>query len=91
MTFATERDRAYFARIGRANLLLEESQPPTSLRESLARTEQLRTLSVRMGHAPNISAAADEGDLDSHLAYLARLHARRAPLTSAQFDVDDCA
>lgn len=94
MIFATQKERDYFARIARANLLLENSQPPVSLRESLARNEQLLAIDARMGGSAlsnkgankEGSNAENDGDLDEHLAYLKGLRARRAPAASSPAD-----
>ena len=77
MKRSTEQDRAYFARIGRANAVQEDSRPPASLKASFERFAVLEQLHQEMGGQLLNEESAD-GDLASHRAYLARLRTRRA-------------
>ena len=70
---ASVADRAYFARVARANAVLEDARPPASLRETLARMEALRAM-LPEGLA-NAAGHVGEDDLESHLAYLRRMRA----------------
>lgn len=64
-------DRACFARVARANAVLEDACPPASLQETLARMGALRALLP--ARAAPTSTHAGEDDLESHLAYLRRM------------------
>lgn len=77
MKQSTEQDRAYFARIGRANAAQGDAHPPASLKVSFERYAVLEQLHHEMGGQLLNEQSAD-GDLASHLAYLARLRTRRA-------------
>jgi NADPH-dependent curcumin reductase CurA len=63
---ASAADRACFARVARANTLLEDARPPASFRETLARMEALRAMLPE--GAANAGERAGEDDLESHLA-----------------------
>jgi hypothetical protein len=71
MNKASQADRDYFARVSRANRLLDEDRVPQSLDEMLDRLERIRR---ELGDfaQPGI-LAEDEGDLEGHLRFLARI------------------
>jgi hypothetical protein len=77
---ASAADRACFARVARANTLLEDARPPASFRETLARMEALRAMLPE--GAANAGERAGEDDLESHLAYLRRM--REGPPAAKQ-------
>jgi hypothetical protein len=73
MAKASPRDRAYFARLARANRALVE-EPPSSLDEALTRMELLRR-NLGAWAAPGLADPMDDGDLEGHLRFLAHLRA----------------
>lgn len=71
MKKASDQDRAYFARVARQAGILKWASAPESLAEMFARLEQ-----IRAAHGPLAEPGIDresEGDLQSHLAFLARV------------------
>lgn len=71
MKKASDKDRAYFARVARQAGSLKWASAPESLAEMFARLEQ-----IREAHGPLSEPGIDresEGDLKSHLAFLARV------------------
>lgn len=64
-------ERAYFSRVARQADRLKRASPPDSLAEMFARLDQ-----IRAAHGQLAQAGIDresEGDLPSHLAFLARV------------------
>ena len=70
MNKASQADREYFARVARANLVLGDDEPPSSLEEMFDRLDQIRHELGALAK-PGI-AGADDGDLEGHLRFLAR-------------------
>ena len=71
MKAASDKDRAYFLRVARQADRLKRASPPASLAEMFARLDQIRAV-----HGPLSQPGIDresEGDLQSHLAFLARV------------------
>ena len=78
MKHSTEQDRAYYSRIGRAHAALADTRAPASLQEAFDRFSVLEQLHLQMGGQVPLNDPDTEGDLASHLAYLARLRAHRS-------------
>ena len=71
MKTASDKDRAYFARVARQAGSLKWASAPESLAEMFARLDE-----IRAAHGPLAEPGVDresEGDLQSHLAFLARV------------------
>ena len=67
---ASQANRDYFARVARANRLLEDDEVPASLDVMFDRLERIRR-QLGVWSRPGITAEND-GDLDGHLRFLAR-------------------
>jgi hypothetical protein len=70
MKKASPADRDYFARLARANVLIQDEQVPQSLDEMFDRLEQIRR-QLGAWARPGVQVE-DDGDLDGHLRFLAR-------------------
>jgi hypothetical protein len=68
---ASQADRDYFARISRANRMLDDDRVPQSLDDMFDRLDCIRREHGRFAQ-PGI-LAEDEGDLEGHLRFLARI------------------
>ena len=74
MARASPEERRYFRRVAAANAGLEDAAPPASLAETLDRLEDMARRLGELGRA-GAGHPHHPGDLDPHLAYLARLRA----------------
>ena len=74
MDRASPEERRYFRRIAAANAGLDDDAPPASLAETLDRLEDMARRLGALGRA-GAGCPPHHGDLDSHLACLARLRA----------------
>ena len=88
MRHSTEQDRAYYSRIGRAHATLADTRAPASLQEAFERFAVLEQLNLEMGGHVLLNEAETDGDLASHLAYLARLRAHRSTRAPASGETD---
>jgi hypothetical protein len=70
MNKATPAERDYFVRIARANVALQDDEPPGSLEEMFDRLDRIRRELGALA-LPGI-LGGDDGDLDGHLRFLAR-------------------
>lgn len=77
---ASAEERAYFQRLGAANRRLNPGSPPTSLAEAFERMAKIQEI-----HGQQLRPAAHEsdGDLQSHLAFLAACRRMRHRLPDA--------
>ena len=67
---ASDSDRAHFRRIAEANAPLPDDVPPASLEEMFDRLDRIRR---QLGAAARPGRTGeDDGDLESHLRYLAK-------------------
>ena len=73
MDHPSPEDRQYFQRVAAAIPRLEDSRAPESLAETLDRMEDMERRLRGFGRAD--ARGPDHGDLESHLAFLARLRA----------------
>ena len=71
MKRASAQERRYFRRIAAANFRLDDGGPPASLAEMFDRLEDMQRRQGPLGGAG--TGGPHSGDLESHLAYLARL------------------
>jgi len=77
MNRASAQERRYFNRVAAANSRLDDGRPPASLAEMFDRLEDMDR---RLRHLGRPGAdGAGHGDLESHLAILARLRAIDPP------------
>ena len=74
MDRASSEERRYFRRIAAANAGLDDAAPPASLAETLDRLEDMARRLGALGRG-EAGCPPHHGDLDSHLACLARLRA----------------
>ena len=73
---ASAEERAYFQRLGAANRRLNRGNPPTSLAETFERMARIEEM-----HGRQLRPASQkgDGDLQSHLAFLAACRRKRQP------------
>ena len=73
MNRASSKERGYFRRVAAENRCMDDGSPPASLAETFDRLEDMER---RLGQLGRTGAdGPHDGDLKSHLAYLARLRA----------------
>lgn len=70
---ASKEERRYFRRVAAASARLDDGGPPGSLAETFDRLEDMERRLRHLGRAG--TGGPHDGDLESHLAYLARLRA----------------
>jgi hypothetical protein len=80
MARASAADRAYFERIAAGNRALDNGRPPASLNEMFDRLERIRESLGALAEPGR--PGTDDGDLESHLAFLARCKQIRTRGTS---------
>lgn len=71
---ASAEERAYFQRLGAANRRLNRGNPPTSLAEAFERMARIEEMHGRQSRP---ASQEGDGDLQSHLAFLAACRRKR--------------
>ena len=71
---ASAEERAYFQRLGAANRRLNRGNPPTSLVEAFERMARIEEMH---GQQSRPVSQEGDGDLQSHLAFLAACRRKR--------------